>query len=141
MDYQKLMEARNNANSFRNYLGITLTELREGYAVCEMEVVPHLKNQTHSVAGGALYAMADSAAGSICAASGMIAPTVSADFHYLDTTINATKIYAYAKEVKHGKRMSVIEVEIKDQDGTLVSLGVFTFAYLNKEIDYLEGDK
>ena len=138
MDFNKLIEARNNAHSFRNHLGIKVTELKEGYVVCEMEVKPEFENQTHSVAGGCLYTLADSAAGTICASYGHVAPTVNADFHYLNSAQHCTKLYAYGKEVKHGKRMSVIEVEIKNQDDELLSLGVFTFAFLDKELDYIQ---
>ncbi len=137
MDYQKLMDARNNAYSFRNLFGIKVVEIKEGYVVCEMEVKEEYENQIHSVAGGCIYTLADSAAGTVCACYGHVAPTVNADFHYLNSALNCKKLFAYAKEVKHGKRMSVIEVEVKDQDGKLISLGVFTFAYLEKEIDYL----
>ena len=138
MDYQKLMKARNEANSFRNYIGIVITEISEGRAVCELEITPQLENQIHSVAGGCLYSIADTAAGSLCAGYGKKAVTVNADFHYLSSGMNCTKIYAYAEEVKKGKKLSVVEVKVQDQNDTLLCVGTFTFMYLTEDIDYVD---
>ena len=138
IDLQKVMDSRNNAHSFRNLIGIRLVELKEGEACCELKINSWLENQIHSVAGGCHYAIADSAAGAVCAATGIKATTVSADFHYLRPGIRCEKLICTAKEIKHGKRLSVISTEIRDQDNRLLSTGIFTFAYLNESIDYLD---
>lgn len=138
IDLEKLKNARNNANSFRNMLGIRLTELREGEACGEMAVTPQMENQIHSVAGGCHYALADSTAGAVCAATGIKATTVSADFHYLRPGMNCTKLVCHAAAVKHGRRLNVVSTEIRDQDGRLLSTGIFTFAFLDEPIDYIE---
>ena len=137
MDYEKLKQARNEAHSFRNLLGIILTDIEKGRAVCELTVNEQLENQIHSVAGGCLYTLADAAAGSLCAAYGVKATTADVDFHYLSPGIDCRKIYAHAKEIKHGKRLMVIQVEVSDQDEKLLCFGTFTFAFLNEEIDYI----
>ena len=138
MDYEKLIRARNEAHSFRNYLGIVITGIREGEAECELEIQPELENQLHAVAGGCLYTIADTAAGSLCAGYGKKAVTAAADFHYLNAGRNCTRIYARAKQIKRGKRMSVVATEVRDQDGTLLCTGTFTFIGLDEDIDYLD---
>ncbi|MBQ9326971.1 MAG: PaaI family thioesterase [Solobacterium sp.] len=137
MDYQRLIKARNESGSFRNLVGVVATDIGEGYAVCELEVTDKVRNQIHSVAGGCLYTLADTAAGSVCAGYGIKATTTNSDFHFLNPGLNCTKLYAYAKEIKHGKRLAVVAVDVKDQDDNLLSYGVFSFMFLNEPIDYL----
>lgn len=137
MDFEKLKEARNNAQTFRNRTGVRIVEIKEKEATCELEVNELLENQIHSIAGGCLYTLADAACGTVCATYGYKATTLNSVFNYLAPGINCKKVYAHAKEIKHGKKISVISVDVYDQDDKHLCNGTFTFAFLKERIDYL----
>ena len=138
IDYELIKKARNSANSFRNKIGVRVVDIKEKEAICEMEVNKSNENQIHSIAGGCLYSLADSTAGTVCASYGIKATTVSSTFNYLSPGFNCTKLTAKAKEIKHGKKIAVINVDVFDQSDRLLCNGVFTFMFLNEVLDYLK---
>ena len=63
LNYQEIMEVRNQTNAFARSIGLGLTFLEEGHAVTEMDITENQLNPIGSVHGGCLYTAADVAAG------------------------------------------------------------------------------
>lgn len=121
------MAYRNNHNEYAAFLGIRTTEMKEGYARGELVVRREFENAIGSVHGGCLFSLADTVGGSAAASYGLRTTTLSSDFHYLSPGIGQKKLYAEAKEIKRGKKISVYDVEITGEDGKLLAKGTFTF--------------
>ena len=127
MNYERLLKYRNEVNNYANFLGIVTTEIKEGYAKARMVIRPEHENAVGSVHGGAIFSLADTCAGAAAASYGTKMTTVSNDFHFLSPAMEVKMLYGEAKAIKHGKRMSTLEVEILTDDHKLIAKGTFTY--------------
>ena len=134
MDYERLRVCRNRQNAFANMIGLTITEIGQGSATVKLPITPDHLNPTGTVHGGCLATVADVAAGAAASSYGRQVTTVDGSLHYLRAGLNTTCLYGHAKELKHGKRLSVFEITIQDQDGRVLTEGIFTYMHLDGEI-------
>ena len=135
MDYKKLLEQRNRANRFTQKLNIQLTEVRPGYAKVEKTVAEDDLNPVGYAHGGLYYTMADNACGSAAAAHGIVMVTASGSFNYFRSAEAGDHLTAEATELKYGQTLAVYNVSVKDQKGTLLGSGTFTFCTTGTPID------
>ena len=131
MNYAAILKFRNEMNPFAQMLHINATDLSEGYARAEMPVTEELYNPQGAVHGGVLYTLSDASHGEWIA-------TLDASMSYLRPALRPTKLIAEAHELKYGKRVSVYDVKVTDQDGTVLTTGTFTFASLGRKIEAAE---
>ena len=134
MDMQKILEYRNARNRFCQRIGITVTELSPGYAKAVKTITEDDLNPVNIAHGGVYFTMADNATGSAIAAYGEKAVTRSAQDNFLRAARAGDVLTAEAREVKHGGTVSVCDVRITDQNGTLMGTGTFTFYNLKKPL-------
>lgn len=124
---EEYMAYRNEHNEYASFMGIRTTEMKEGYARGELPVRKEFTNAIGSIHGGCLFSLADTIGGSAASSYGIRATTLSSDFHYLSPGIGVDKLYAEAIEIKNGKRISVYDVSVTDENGKLLAKGNFTF--------------
>ncbi len=132
--YEAIRNVRNTSNPFCQRLGIWVEELREGYARVTKTIGPEDLNPADVPHGGVYFTMADTACGSAMASHGYLAVTVDANFHFLRSGKEGDVLTAEAREIKPGRTLSVCDVHITDQAGTLLGTGTFTFYRLAKKI-------
>lgn len=130
MTFEEIKELRNHTNPFANGLGMVITEIQEGYARVEVPIQGSMENAAHSVHGGLMYTLCDAACGAAAASYQYKVTTVDSSFHYLRPAIECKMLYAIAKEVKHGKRIMVYDVELFDEKDTLLCKGIFSMMQL-----------
>ncbi len=135
MDYEKLKQVRQARNAFCNSIGLTIMEIREGYSRSCLPVRDMHMNPVGSVHGGVMFTMADTTAGSAASSHGTAVTTLDSTIHFLRPGLHTDCLYAEATEVKHGKRVSVYQVEVTDDRGELLATATFTFASLGRPID------
>lgn len=135
MDFQKLVDFRNTHNPFPQKLGIRVEEIRQGYARTTTAVTTDDENIAGMAHGGLFFSMADTAAGAALSSYGRRGVTLNASFNYLRGAKPGDTLTAEAHEVKHGETICVYDVEIRNQDGTPVSTGTFTFFLLNEPLN------
>lgn len=134
MDYKKLAEQRTRQNRFARQIGCTITEIREGYSRVEMPINENHLNTINSIHGGCLYTIADVAGGAAAVSYGEMATTINSSFQYLRAGINTTKLIAEATGIKHGKRIMVFNINVMDQDGTVLCSGTFSFMGIGQPV-------
>lgn len=139
MDFEKLKNYRDMNNNFQTLLNIKTTVIGDGYAKGEMPIVEAFTNIINSVHGGCIFTLADTIAGAAAISRGELMTTVSSDMHYLNAAIDVKMLWAEAKEVKRGKTLSVIEVDIFDEKDTHIARASFTYYNLRKPVKI--GDK
>ena len=135
MDYEALRRIRNEQNSFGNLVGVRIEEIREGYARSVLDVRADLSNPIGSLHGGVLFTIADITGGSAAVSHGEQVTTVDADIRYLRPGIGVKRIVCEAEEIKKGKTLFVYRIDVRDQDGTLLTAGTFTYMSLSKKIE------
>ena len=135
MDYEKLIQVRDEKNCFARELGICTEEIREGYARVSLRVEEKHMNFVGSVHGGCLFSLADTVAGAASSSYGYYSTTVDGNIHYLSPAMNVKMLIAQAQVIKYGKRISVFEVTITDENGRLLAQGTYTYYNLGKQIE------
>lgn len=134
MDGQKNLEEliqRLNGNS--QYLqsnDMKVTELREGYARVEMIIDEQILNVHGFVHGGALYSLADTAAGAASFATGRDSVTLTGTINYIKPG-KGGKLIGVATEVSRGRTTGVYEVFIYNDASLLLSRATFTMFFLD----------
>ncbi|MDO5037388.1 MAG: PaaI family thioesterase [Tissierellia bacterium] len=132
--YQKIMDYRNQHNRFSRFLGIKTTKIERDYAEGEVLLREDYQNTTQSIQGGLIYTLADSICGSAAFSRGKRAVTLNADFQYLRPARGTKRLFAVAQAVKAGRQVSVYNVDIFDEDKTLLAKGTFSFFHLDEDL-------
>ena len=110
---------------------MTMICMNDGVAMAQMIVTPKDINPLGLVYGGINYNFADIVAGCTFYSAGGYGPTVSANYDYLRSTADTESLVAIAKDIKRGKHIHFIEVEIYNDVAKLVAKGGFTYFVQN----------
>lgn len=125
-DLLKETQARLARNAFAQYNHMELESVRPDRAVFRLEIRPESQNPYGMVHGGALYTMADNAAGTAAHTDGRAYVTQTSSLHFLRNQAAGT-IRAEGRVRHRGKSTCLAEVDIMGRDGTLLATGEFTF--------------
>ena len=135
MDFEKLKLVRQNKNLFCKKLNISVEEVRLGYAKVRKEVATDDVNPIGLPHGGLYFTMADHAAGTAMASHGYQAVTLNSTFNFFRFGKVGDTLTAEARETKHGNTICVFDVDVRDQNDTLLAGGTFTFFRMEKELE------
>ncbi len=105
---------------FAKHNNIKLIEVKEGYAVTEMEINENHLNAAGTVHGGAIFSLADLALGAAANSFGVLNLSLNATISYIKTA-KSGKLRAIAKKISKSKKISVYQVEVKDDTNNLVA--------------------
>lgn len=100
--------------------GAVITEIGDGYALCQMEITPRHTNAMGNVMGGAIFTLADFAFA--VAANLGDCPTVSTTSQI--TFLRGAKgktLTAKAERVREGRTSVYYEISVTDDTGILVA--------------------
>lgn len=120
--------------SFHNWPGLALKHSEQGYAELEMPMLKGYLNRGGRLHGGFLYTLADMTAGTAVMSYGHRTTTVSGSMDYLRPGIGVEMLHSHGRVVKHGSTLSVVEVEILDQNETLIATAHMTFFNFDEPI-------
>ena len=87
-------------------------------------------NPIGSVHGGIIFSIADSVGGAAALSRGGKVTTVSGNINYINPALGCTKLIGEAIEVKSGRHMSVINVSISNQTGTVIAIATMTYYFI-----------
>lgn len=135
MDFQEMVQFRNTHNPYTQRLGIRVEEIRLGYARTTKIITEDDTNIAGMAHGGLFFSMADTTCGSALSSYGRRAVTLNASFNYLRGAKPGDVLTGEANEVKHGETICVYDVTLRNQAGTPVSTGTFTFFLLNEPLN------
>jgi acyl-CoA thioesterase len=125
MDYHKYMEHFNENNHFMRYNGMKLVALKEGYAEMEMELNDNSLNIQGTLHGGAMYTLADTAAGAAAKSYGLVSITLNGSINFIKTT-KTGKVKAIASTIHQGRTTGVYRVEVMDENKDMLAWCTFT---------------
>jgi acyl-CoA thioesterase len=109
------------ADPLAAHLGITLDEVRPGYARATMTVGPQLLNTVGTAHGGATMALLDVVHAAVSNSHGTVA--IAQDFHteFLSAGRPGDRLEAEGVEVHRSSRTAVYRIEARTQDDRLVA--------------------
>ena len=120
--------------SFHNWPGLALRHSEQGYAELEIPMLKGYLNRGGRLHGGFLYTLADMTAGTAVMSYGHRTTTVSGSMDYLRPGIGVEALHTRGRVVKHGNTLSVVEVEILDQNELLIATAHMTFFNFSEPI-------
>ena len=127
MDFDKLIEKRNNEGGYSEHTGIIITKVEEGLAEAKIEVGAEHYNAMMTIHGGTIFTLADTVGGVAARSYGYNVTTVNANIEYLNAGENVETLYAYAKTISKGNKVYRIQIDIYDQVKHHLSTGFFTY--------------
>ena len=108
-------------DKFAKFIGIQLLEVREGYAVAELTLNDDHLNGVDRVHGGVIFTLADYSFAAACNSGGHTTTGINVSITYYKTP-NGKKIRAVAKEISSQNRICGYQVDILDEDGSLIAV-------------------
>lgn len=120
-------------NAFMLYNHIELESVEPDRAVFRLNIRPESRNPYGQLHGGAIYTMADNAAGSAAHTDGRFYVTQTSALHFLRN--QASGLVRATAWVRHrGKSTVLTSVDITGEDGKLLATGEFTFFCVDKDL-------
>ncbi len=104
-----------------SFLNMRLVELKPGYARVSLKVLPEHQNFNGVTFGGITMAVADQAFG--YAVNSMRRPNVASQFniHFISAVKAGDELIAEGRVVRSGRRVSIAEMTVTNQDGKLIA--------------------
>lgn len=130
-ELEQKMRERHAGNVFMEHNFIELESVEQDRAVVKLEIRAESKNPLGIVHGGALYTMADNAAGTAIHTDGRHYVTQTSSFHFFSNQREGT-IRARAVVKHRGKSTAMAGVEVVGDHEKLLAAGDFTFFCLDK---------
>lgn len=124
---------RLSRNAFMRYNHMEPESIRQDRAIFRLDIRPESKNPFGMVHGGALYTLADNAAGAAAHTDGRAYVTQTSSLHFLRNQAEGT-VRAEGRVRHRGRSTCLAEVDITGQDGTLLATGEFTFFCVNPDL-------
>ena len=103
------------------FLGVNIVEIKAGYARLSIKIKPEHLNFYGVAFGGIIMSLADQAFG--YAVNSLSYPSVASQFniYFLSSAKTGEELTAEAVVIRNGRRVSVAEVNVTNQDGKLIA--------------------
>ena len=104
-----------------SFLNMQLLELQPGYAKISLKVLPEYQNFNGVTFGGITMAVADQAFG--YSVNSVNRPNVASQFniHFIAAVKAGDELTAEGRVVKSGRKVSIAEMTVTNQDGKLIA--------------------
>ena len=113
-------------NTFALHNGMELEAVERDRVVIGMSVSEKSMNPLGIVHGGAMYTMADSAAGLAALTGGRRYATRSSTMHYLSNCSEGT-LHAEAQVIHRGRSTCLVKTQVCSEEGKVLAMGEFDF--------------
>lgn len=120
-------------NPFMEHNHIELERVEMDRAVFKLDIRPESCNPYGMVHGGAIYTMADNAAGFVAHIDGRYYVTQTSSLHFLRNQSKGT-VRAYATVRHRGHSTCLVAVDILGEEDKLIATGEFTFFCVDKDV-------
>jgi len=115
-----------------SFLNLQLLELQPGYAKVMLKVLPEHQNFNGVTFGGITMAVADQAFG--YAVNSLRRPNVASQFniHFIAPARAGDELIAEGRVVRSGRRVSIAEMTVTNQEGKLIAKATGTTIPINQ---------
>ncbi|MCV2491090.1 PaaI family thioesterase [Geodermatophilus sp. YIM 151500] len=120
-DVSEALFARLAADPLAAHLGITLEQVRPGYARASMTVGPQLLNAVGMAHGGATMALLDVVHAAVSNSHGTVAIAQDVHTEFLAAGRPGDRLTAEGSELHRSSRTAVYRIEARSDDGRLVA--------------------
>ena len=103
------------------FLGITVDEVKKGYARCSLMIRSEYLNAVERAHGVAVYAVADQAFAVACNSTGTKALAMSINVNYISGALVGETIFAQAMPINIGRKISVWKIDVMGSEERLIA--------------------
>ncbi len=103
------------------FLGITVDEVKEGYARCSVTIRPEYLNAVERAHGAIIYALIDQSLAVASNSTGIIAMSLNVTVNYVSSARAGEKLFGEAIPVKIGKKVSLWKIDVRGTEDNLVA--------------------
>ena len=118
---EKLL-AKFRQDPFAQRLGVTLEEVRPGYARTVLTITPELLNFHGIPHGGAIFGLADAAFAAASNSHGQAAVALSMTIQFLGAASCGARLVAEARELRKGRRAGFYEITVRAESGEPIAV-------------------
>ncbi|MCR4830183.1 MAG: PaaI family thioesterase [Pseudobutyrivibrio sp.] len=115
-----------DANEFVKYNHIILDDIELSGATAHIDIVSETKNVLGVAHGGAHFSLADTCAGYSSRADGREYVTQQSNFYFLKG-VKEGRMIAKGHVIKRTRKFCVVDVDVFDDKGELISKGTFDY--------------
>ncbi len=116
----------NRRNPFVRVVGIEIEDVFPDRALLRLTIVPDSLNPHGLVHGGALFTLADNAAGCAASTDGRAYVTQASDIHFIRAQASGV-VRAEARVRHRGRSTVLVDVSLTGEDERLLATACFTF--------------
>ena len=127
--YEIMIDYLNTVEDYNYHNGMKLTELRDNFAECRVELTPETMNSQGFAHGGIIYSLCDLAAGYSVMSEDNRPVTQQGNINYFRPAVGEYLI-CRAEPIKLGRKVSVVESKVTDDQNRVVAEATFTVVYL-----------
>jgi acyl-CoA thioesterase len=119
----RIFDKVNSEDTFARLIGMKLIELQPGFARATLSVTHATINIYQMAHGGAIFSVADQACEAAGNSFGEPAVALQHSIHFLNAGKSGDLLEATAKVTNRSNRIGLIEFEVRNQEGLLLSTG------------------
>jgi len=135
---RKAIFQRMEQEPFGRKFGITLVDLKEGYARVEMRFTSDMENMFGMAHGGAIFSLMDTAFEAASNSHGTMAVALSMSVNYLASPPKGSLVNAEAREINKTKRTAAYDIRATDESGNLLATCQAMVYRMEKPLPFLE---
>lgn len=133
MDKEELTQAC--SVGFIDYSGIKMTKAENGYAEGYIDILPHHLNPGGALHGGLVFTIMDTIGGFAARTLGVLPTTLCSNINYLRPTTGVKRLTAKATCIKRGRNISVVRIDLLDDNDVLVASGASNYSDLSGRVE------
>lgn len=116
----KIMERVTN-DPYAKFLGITVDEVREGYAKVSMDVTDHMLNIHGTANGGVVFSLADAAFAIASNTYEQQAVGINVNINFIAAGFSNNRLIAVAKEITKNSKLGFYNIEVRNEHDQLIA--------------------
>jgi acyl-CoA thioesterase len=129
---ESALEKIGSEDVFARLLEMELVELQPGVARATLKITEQIVNMHQMAHGGAIFTLADLACEAAGNSFGEPAIAIQTNIHFLNAAKRGDLLTADARLTSRFESFGMIEFEVKNHDGRLISTGQQTIIFRNK---------
>lgn len=118
---EQIIEMMMQADAFSKWLGIEIEKVKIGFCQLSSRITPNMLNGFNIVHGGICYSIADSCLAFAANSYGLQCVSIETSISHIKKVVIGDKLTATAREISRNKKTGVYEINITNQNGTLVA--------------------
>lgn len=106
---------------YAKFLGMTVDEVKEGYAKVSMDVTDNMLNIHGTANGGVIFSLADAAFAIASNTYDQQAVGINVNMNFISAGFSNDRLIAFAKEVSKNPKLGFYHMEVRNEDDQLIA--------------------